>query len=142
MKILPKLKRTSIVIALAFVGCCTGIAQEQFTQALPVSVQSGGQGSDCPGLFTAYTSITNSLGGFWVTPPTNSSMGTLTDISGLPAPYASVTSVMRKCDLMTWCANTSVSFPVTNGNSFQLKLYVVSSPAPTNGPLVLRITWQ
>jgi hypothetical protein len=141
MKIIPKLKRTSIVIALAFVGCWASFGMLTI-ENIPATFGGGGQGTDCPGSFTGFAIMTNSLGGCWITPPAGTTNAILTDVSGFPAPYASVTSVMRRCDLMTWCANTSVSFPVTNGDCFQLKLYVVSSPAPTNGPLVLLITWQ
>ena len=138
-----KLQRFPILIAVAFAGCCACLAVKgQMVENIIATVASGGQGSDCPGAFTAYAVITNSLGGYWITPPTGTTNATLTDISGFPAPYASVASVMRKSDMMTWCSDTSVSFPVTNGNSFELRAFVISTPAPTNGPLVLQITWQ
>jgi hypothetical protein len=143
MKLKTNLNRFPIMMALAFVGCWAGVALAGINvQYCSVISVSGGQGTDCPGPFTAYSAITNSLGGYWITPPTNTTTGTLTDLSGFPAPYASVVTVMRKSDLMTWCSDNSISFPVTNGNSFQLKVFVISSPAPTNGPLVLQITWQ
>jgi len=104
---------------------------------------SGGSGSDCPGPFTAYSIMTNSVGTLWITPPTGTTNAILEDVSDYPAPYASVASVVRKSDLMTWCAGNYVDFPVTNGNQFQLKIFVVSA-IPTNTPLKLQmqVTWQ
>jgi len=143
MKMKSKLQRFPILIAVAFAGCCACLAVKgQMVENITADVSSGGQGTGCPGPFTAYASLTNSVGGLWVAAPAGTTNATLTDISGFPAPYASVATAMRRSDLMTWCADNSVSFPVTNGDSFQLKVYVISTPAPTNGPLVLQITWQ
>jgi len=143
MKIKSELKCAAMVVALAVTGCWASFASIPVFQSLAPQVVPGGQGSDCPGPFTGYSIMTNSTGSIWITPPAGTTNGILTDISSYPAPYASVASVMRKSDLMTWCAGNYVDFPVTNGDRFQLKMFVVSA-MPTNTPvnLVLQIQWQ
>ena len=138
-----KIKSAVVLAALAIAGCWASFASIPLSQSIVPSVGSGGQGSDCPGPFTAYSIMTNSTGSTWITPPAGTTNAILTDISDYPAPYASVASVVRKSDLMTWCAGNYVDFPVTNGDRFQLKVYVVSA-VPTNSPfnLVLQIQWQ
>ena len=143
MKMNSKLKCIVAVVTLVLAGGWASFASIPVVQFLAPYVAPGGQGSDCPGPFTGYSIMTNSAGSIWITPPAGTTHGILTDISGYPAPYASVASVMRKSDLMTWCAGNYVDFPVTNGDRFQLKMFVVSA-MPTNTPvnLVLQIQWQ
>jgi hypothetical protein len=138
------LKHACCLTALALTGCLTPVAWAQtYVQNASGIIQSGGAGSDCPGPFTAYATMTNGAGSIWITPPAGTTNATLTDISVFPPPYASVAEAMRKSDLMTCCSDTTVSFPVTNGNSFGLKVFVISPP-PTNSPfkLILQINWQ
>jgi hypothetical protein len=144
MKKTPILKRASIFVALSLAGCFTSLALVPLfqSQAINASLKSGGQGSDCPGPYIASTTLTNSAGAVWITPPAGATNGTLTDISPYPAPYASVASVMRRSDGMTWCAGDSVSFPVSSGNVFQLKIYVVSGPFTNGQPVTAQIAWQ
>ena len=143
MKIKSELKCAALVVALAVTGCWASFASIPVFQFLYPQVGTGGQGSDCPGPFTAFSIMTNSVGSLWIVPPAGATNGILTDISNYPAPYASVASVVRKSDLMNWCAGNYVEFPVANGDKFQLKMYVVST-LPTNTPLVLtlQIQWQ
>lgn len=143
MNIKPKLKCTAAVLALALAGCWSSRASIPFFQDIFPQVVSGGQGSDCPGPFTGYSIMTNSAGSIWITPPAGVTNGILTDLSPYPAPYASVASVVRKSDLMTWCAGNYVDFPVKSGDRFQLKMFVISR-MPTNTPVVLnlQVVWQ
>ena len=101
-------------------------------------------GSGCPGAYTGYAKMTNSTGGLWITPPTNTTSGTLTDASGFASPYVSVAYVQRKSDLVSWCGTNSMTFPATNSTSYELFVYVKNTPPPpTNGqPMSLQITWQ
>jgi hypothetical protein len=143
MKFNNGLGRYALVVALALAGGWAAVASVPLSQIVAPYVASGGQGSDCPGPFTAYSIMTNSTGSVWITPPAGTTNGILTDLSSFPAPYASVASVMRKSDLMTWCAGNYVEFPVTNGDKFQLKVFVISA-VPTNTPLALtlQIAWH
>jgi hypothetical protein len=145
MKMKLGMKNVGLLAALAITVGSAGVslASIPLAQNLAPSIQQGGQGSDCPGPFTGYSIMTNSTGSTWITPPTGATNGILTDISGFPSPYASVASVVRKSDLSTWCAGNYVQFPVSSGDRFQLKLYVVSA-LPTNTPLnlTLQIQWQ
>lgn len=88
--------------------------------------------------------MTNSAGSIWLTPPTNTTSGTFTNASGFAPPFVSVAYVMRKSDFMTWCSTNSVTFPATNSTSYQMIMYVKSTPPPpTNGqPVTLQIIWQ
>ncbi len=144
MKLMTKLNCTRLGLALTITGLGVGaaVASVPVFETLPLTVISGGQGSACPGRFYSYTSMTNSAGSIWITPPAGTTNGILTDISGYPAPYASVATVMRRSDMMTWCAGNYVDFPVTSGEKFQLKVFVIAGQ-PTNGlPATLQIQWQ
>jgi len=108
-------------------------------------VTTFGQGStSCIGKYYAYAKITNSAGSIWITPPTNTTSGTFTDISNFSTNYTSGVLVTRKKDLVTWCGTNSVTFPATNSTSYQMTAYVTSqTPPPTNGqPLTLQIVWH
>lgn len=143
MKLNAEIKCSAMLVALAVTGCGAAMASIPLYQFLAPTIAPGGSGSDCPGTFTAYSIMTNSAGSIWITPPAGTTNAILEDVSGFPAPYASVASVMRKSDLMTWCAGNYVDFPVTNGDKFQLKMFVVSA-VPTNAPLnlQLQVIWQ
>lgn len=132
-----------MIAALALACFAAGVVWAD-NEIIPFTKASGGSGSGCPGKYTGYAKMTNSTGTFWITPPTNTSSGTLTDASGFGAPYVSVTYVVRKSDLVTWCGTNSVTFPATNSTSYELFVYVKNTPPPpTNGqPLNLQVTWQ
>lgn len=143
MKMTPKMKRATLVVTIVLAGCWASLASDPLFQNIFPQIASGGQGSDCPGPFTGYAIMTNSAGSIWITPPAGTTNGCLLDNSSYPAPYASVASAVRKSDLTTWCAGNYVSFPVSSGDRFQLKMFVVSA-MPTNNPVVLdlQITWH
>jgi hypothetical protein len=130
------------IIATLFTGlaACIALADQQ---NIPCTLRTVG-GSGCPGAYTGYAKMTNNVGGFWITPPTNAVSGTLTDASGFPSPYVSVAYVMRKSDLVTWCGTNSVTFPATSSTSYELFVYIKNTPPPpTNGqPMNLQIAWQ
>jgi hypothetical protein len=130
------------VTVLALTGFMAVMALADIQQ-IPFTVKTV-SGSGCPGAYTGYAKLTNSTGGIWITPPTNTSSGTFTDASGFSAPYVSVASVQRKSDGASWCGTNSVTFPATNSTSYQLMVVVKSTPPPpTNGqPMSLQITWQ
>lgn len=114
------------------------------TQYIPFTIQTGGSGSGCPGAYTGYAKMTNSMGTFWFTPPANATSGTLTNASGFAPPFVSVACVVRKSDFTAWCGTNSVIFPATNSTQYALTVYVKSAlPPPTNGQTMnLQITWQ
>jgi hypothetical protein len=134
----------SIVSVLAVVGLATcAVLADPIFQDIPITLSSGGIGSECPGAYVGYSKMTNSSGSIWITPPAGTSSGTLTDVSGLPAPYTSAVYAARKSDLATWCDTDGVTFPATHSDSYQLIVFVTSTPAPTNGtPLILQIVWN
>lgn len=136
----PGCKFTIFALALTCLTACVALA-DPFAQFLYIKVESGGSGSGCPGAYVGYTKMTNSSGGIWITPPAGTTNGTLTDISGFPSPYSSSVYVARKSDLATWCDTGSVTFPATHSDSYQLLVFVTSSPAPTNA-LILQINWH
>jgi hypothetical protein len=112
---------------------------------IPFTQQSGGGTNiPCPGPYTGYSRMTNSAGSIWLAPPTNTTSGTFTNASGFAPPYVSVACAVRKSDGMSWCGTNSVTFPATNSTSYQLVIYVKSTPPPpTNGqPTTLQIIWQ
>ena len=137
-----KIAKTLTLLALAGFTACIALADTQ-TETIPFTQQSGGSGSGCPGAYTGLAKMTNSAGTFWITPPTNTTSGTLTDVSGFPAPYVSVAYVKRN-DLTPWCGTNSVTFPATNSKTYALTVYVKSTTTPpTNGePMTLQIIWQ
>jgi hypothetical protein len=129
---------------LVFTGCATKVCVESTaSQSIPFTAQNGGSGSGCPGSWTGYAKMTNSLGTFAITPPPGTTNGIFTDASGFAPPYVSVAYVKRN-DLVTWCGTNSVSFPASNSKNYQLTIYVKSAlPPPTNGqPMNLHFSWQ
>ena len=138
------MKKFIVPFAVATIAGLMACAACADTQNIPFTLQSGGSGAGCPGTYKGFAKMTNSAGAFWITPPTNTTSGTLTDASGLGAPYVSVAYVKRKSDLVSWCGTNNVSFPATNSTSYELFVYVKNTPPPpTNGqPLTLQIIWQ
>ncbi len=133
-----------LLTTLAFTGLMAcAVWADPLTQSIPFTLHSA-PGSGCPGTVTGFAKMTNSMGTFWITPPANTTNGTLTDASGFPAPYVSVACVTRKSDFANWCATNTVTFPATSSNSYQLFIFVKSTPPPpTNGqPIILQITWH
>jgi hypothetical protein len=132
------------LVVLAVAGCAglSGLGGTG-TQTVPFTLKNGGSITNaCPGVFYGYAKMTNSTGTFWITPPTNTASGTLTDVSGFGPPYASFACV--NCNnFTTWCHSNSVTFPVASKLEYTLTVYVTSTPPPTNGqPISLQITWQ
>jgi hypothetical protein len=131
-------------LALASFAACAAWA-DPTSETIPFTQSSGGSTNvHCPGAFTGYSKMTNSVGSIWITPPTNTTSGTFTNASGFPSPYVSIAYVFRKSDSVSWCGTNSVTFPATNSTSYQFIMYVRSSPPPpTNGePTMLQIIWQ
>ena len=135
-QILALLALTSLLAGSAW-------AQQSSSQCLPFIMKAGGSGSGCPGVYTGYAKMTNSIGSFWITPPTNTISGTLTNATTGGDPFAAVACVQRKNDVTIWCDTNCVTFPATNTAQYQLVIYAKSTPPPTNGqPILVQITWQ
>jgi hypothetical protein len=133
----------SFMLLVVFAACV--VWADPITQNIPFTQQSGGATNiPCPGTYTGYSRMTNTDGSIWLTPPTNTTTGTFTNASGFAPPFFSVAWVKRKSDSMTWCGTNSVTFPATNSTSYQLIMYVKSTPPPpTNGqPMTLQIIWH
>lgn len=132
--------------ALSLIGftACVAWANETQDQCNPFTKKSGGSGSGCPGIYTGYAKMTNNIGTFWLTPPTNAISGTFTNTSIFASPFVSVTMVGRKSDFATWCGTNSVTFPATNTDQYSFTVYTKSPlPPPTNSePMNLEIIWQ
>jgi len=73
-----------LIIPAGFIGC-VAMADTECISAKILTANNS-----CVGTYYAYAKMTNSAGSIWIKPPTNIvvSSGTLTDISGFPAPYA------------------------------------------------------
>ena len=139
MKIKSRIKIIGLV-AFAMAGFISyvALAENQMVKA------TTGQGtSSCSGTYYAFAKMTNGSGGVWLTPPTNVTSGTFTDLSGFPAPYSSAVIVERR-DLKSWCGTNSLTFPATNTTTYSVTVYVTSpAPPPTNGqPLNVSVTWN
>jgi hypothetical protein len=138
---MSKIVGTAALMLAGFMGC---IASE-VAQSDQAAVGQG-SGSGCIGTYYAYAKMTNSSGTYWLTPPAGTTNGIFKDASGFPAPYASATTVIRRSDLTSWCANTTngVSFPASSSTTYTMTVYVNSqTPPPTNGqPMKLQVTWQ
>ncbi|HTL74217.1 MAG TPA: hypothetical protein VL863_13020 [bacterium] len=136
------------ITTLSLIGFTAGLAwaADTINQSIPCTYQNSGSGSGCPGTWTGYAKMTNTVDGtFWIDPPTNVVSGTLTDASGFASPYSSVASVKSKNHLTEkWCDTNSVTFTATNTDKYSLTIYVKSPmPPPTNGqPMNIRVTWQ
>jgi hypothetical protein len=142
---LQKTMKTTItkLVLAAIAGWLVGVAVAD-QQNIPFTAQNGGSGAGCPGAWTGFAQMTNSVDGtVWLTPPAGATNATFTDASGLAAPYVSVAYVKRK-DLVKWCDTNSVTFPVNDTKSYQMIVYVKSTlPPPTNGqPMNLQVTWH
>lgn len=137
--------RCATFAALIFAGCATEVtiaSADIATQSVPFVVQSA-TGSGCPGSYTGYSRMTNSLGTFPILSETNDAHATFTDASGFSSNYVSVVQVTRVSDNKKWCDTNSVIFPATNGGYYKFTTYVKSPlPPPTNSQdLNLQIKW-
>jgi hypothetical protein len=122
-------------------AACIAWADTTNIQTVPFKVQTG-TGTGCPGTYTGYAIMTNSTGISWITPPINTSTGTLTDISGFAPPYSSVAFVIRHSDGQSFCNTNSVVFPATNSNFYELVAYVKSTAFTNGAPVTLQIVWH
>lgn len=132
-----------ILTALALAGL-TGInALGQNKQADPAKISTGTNANF--GKYYAIARMTNGTS-FWIKPDTNIvvSSGTLTDISGFPAPYASYVMVAPFASGTNFWASNSITFSATNTLTYELTAYVTSpTPPPTNNqPMTLQIKWN
>jgi hypothetical protein len=137
MKIKSRFKIIGLV-AFAVAGLVSYVALAD-TQSDKPTIGQGSNGT-CGGTYYASARMTNSSGGFWITPPTNATSGVFQDATGLPAPYSSVVLVSRKTNPAQWCGTNSVTFPVTN-STYSLYVFVTSTPPPTN-MLILQVSWN
>jgi len=130
-----------IIATLLLTGFAACVALADTEGIVPTFTKGS---TSCVGTYYAYAKMTNSAGSIWITPPTNTTNGTFTDIStNISTNYTSTVVVMRKKDLVTWCGTNSVTFPATNSTSYQMVSYVTSQPPPTNGQLqTLQIVWH
>jgi hypothetical protein len=99
----------------------------------------------CVGSYSGSAKITNSATGtIWFTPPSGTTNGTATDLSGLSAPYSSVVLAMRKRDMMAWCGSNTVTFPASSTDQYKFTIYIKNMPPPpTNGQiLTLDVQWD
>lgn len=139
-----KTSQTFCATLLAMVGftACVALAADTSTQTIKFTQQSGGSGTGCPGATLGYALMTNSDGTYWITPPTNTISGTLTDASAFGTNYVSIAYV-RCNNMIAWCGTNHVTFPATNSLKYRLEVAVKNTPPPpTNGqPMSLKITW-
>jgi hypothetical protein len=134
-----------VSFALLIVFTAWVVFADPITENISFTQQSGGStNSTCPGTYTGYSRMTNTDGSIWLTPPANTTTGTFTNASGFAPPFVSIAWVKRKSDSVIWCGTNSVTFPATNSTSYQLIMYVKSTPPPpTNGqPMSLQIFWH
>lgn len=134
-----------IIIALSLIGFTAGIVlADNPTQLDHVTVVTAT--NPCAGKYYAYANMTNDAGSIWIKPPTNIvvTSGTLTDLSGFPAQYASYATVKKSGTTTFLCGSNNVTFPATNGASYQLMVVVTSpTPPPTNGEsMTLHVDWH
>jgi len=148
MKIIFKLTGFQIITlstlaALVLTGCATNVGvQGTDTEIIAAKVTT--LTNSCAGKYYAYANMTNEAGSIWIKPPTNIVVrsGTLTDMSGFAAPYASYAVVQKKLATTYSCGSNHVTFPATNNATYQL-MVVVTSPTTTNGqPMTLHIDWN
>jgi hypothetical protein len=142
---LGKIIALSVLATLVFAGCKThvGIASTD-TEIIHVTVAT--LTNACAGKYYAYAKMTNEVGNFWIKPPTNIvvTSGTLTDMSGFATPYASYATVLKFGTTTFLCGSNTVTFPATNGASYQLMVIVTSRPPPptNNQPMTLHVDWN
>jgi hypothetical protein len=139
------IKSSIVIMGMAILTGLMGWVARADVQLVAFKLSSGGStNTPCSGAYTGYARMTNSAGSLWIRPPTNTTTGTFTDASGFGPPYWSVVTVLRQSDFASWCQTNSVTFPATNGTSYELTLWVKSTPPPpTNGqPLSLQIVWH
>jgi hypothetical protein len=126
------------IAALTLAGFALGAVWASNTQCLSF-IPKVVAGSGCPSSYVGYVKMTNSVGSFWITPPTNTVTGTFINTSV----FSCDTDVTRKSDLMPWCGTNSVTFPATNSTSYEFIAYVTTTPAPTNGQMItVQVNWQ
>ena len=124
------------------IGLAVGVVCAD-NQTDPYTPQTGPTTNTC-GVYYGWAKMTNSGGGYSITAPTNMIVtnGTLTDTSTYGPPYASVAFV-GCANGKSWCSNSTVTCPATNGMKYTMTIYATGTPHPTNGqPISLQLTWQ
>jgi hypothetical protein len=125
------------IAALGLAGFAIGAVWASDTQCIPFTAKVV-TGSGCPGGYLGYATMTNSTGGIWIVPPTNTVSGTFTNNSA----FTCTVYVIQKNNSMVWCDTNSITFLATNSTSYQMTAYV-KSPAPTNGQMItVQVNWQ
>lgn len=128
------------IIAVSLLAAFAARADTTNIQTVPFHVQSA-SATGCPGTNFGYAYMTNSAGTMWFK-PTNSTSGTLTDISGLAAPYVSTACVTRQMPVAKWCDTNAASFPIVSGNNYELYIFVKTSGLTNGQPMTLQVVWQ
>jgi hypothetical protein len=111
------IKSSIVIMGMAILTGLMGWVARADVQLVAFKLSSGGStNTPCSGAYTGYARMTNSA----------------------------VVTVLRQSDFASWCQTNSVTFPATNGTSYELTLWVKSTPPPpTNGqPLSLQIVWH
>jgi len=83
---------------------------------------------------------TNSAGSYLIQPSNGVAHFTFSDISGLPAPYNSQAIAIEQKHGIIYGTNSitnSITFPVTNTDSYKLTVFILNPPPPpTNGQVI------
>jgi hypothetical protein len=141
-----KMKYIKSLIAICIICLTSLTVNAQTTQYLTNSAAGTwppGSSVSCVGNYYGYIYVTNPVTStVWFTAPTGTTLVTITDVSGIPAPYVDVIKVMRK-DLVQNCGNP-VSLALTpTRNQVKFIPYFKTLGTPTNGqPIILKIVWQ
>jgi hypothetical protein len=136
-----KHKIRCILAGLAVTGLAVSMVWAD-NQMVPYTPKPG-TGTGCIGGYVGYAKMTNSAGSIWITPPPNTTYGTLTDGSSFGSNYVSIATVTCATNLTsTQCESNSITFKASSNSKYQLVVYVKQSP-PTNGEsLNLLVSWQ
>ena len=130
-------------VGMAVIGFVASVAWAD-NEVVPFTPNAGGASitNAYVGVYYGIAKMTNGSQSFWITPPANTTNGTLTDISGFGPPYSSVVYAAN-LSAKHWCGTNTVTFPATNTTMYTLTVYIKSTPPPTNGqPITLQINWQ
>jgi hypothetical protein len=125
----------ALILTLTAAGLVASTARADTTniQVVPFHEQSV-SGTGCPGSSTGYAYMTNGYGTMWITPPTNITSATFTDLSG----DTSVTCV-TKYPVTKYCATNPI--PMSSLNC-EFYIYVKSSGLTNGQPMTLQLVWH
>jgi hypothetical protein len=149
------MKKQIILPLLAVVGLCVFLSScaaplsspgGSFTEVVFFNPTGPITLTNCVGKYYGCFKMTNSAGSTWLTPPTNVTGGTFSDLTSLGSNvnYSLLVSELANMNIH-WCTNNSpdLTFPALNTTRYSFYFYIntPTNEVPITNPICLQLTW-